>query len=499
MNAATPLLIASWLLALSITIGNAQEAPVPAAAAGTPERVATKPPEGPFLVKPYLQLGHTPAPGTLQLLWHTIDADADWSIAIQSAAGRPWRKGDTPASRRIAVAGIEPHRVYRAGLTGLEPGTRFNYVVSKEGRPVFSAEGRAPKSAGQAFRFVAFGDCGAGTPAQKPMAHRAFLCQPDLVVIPGDVVYEHGLISEYREKFWPVYNADEPSEMGAPLLRSALFMAAPGNHDTDTRDLDRYPDALAYYLYWEQPLNGPAGKEGGPFVPSLKASESNRRAFTEAAGPAYPRMTNFSFDYGNAHWTIVDANPYVDWTDPELRNWVASDLAAARDAVWRFVAFHHPGFNSAREHYEQQQMRLLAPVFEAGHVDIVFNGHVHNYQRSFPLRFVPDKQGTLLVGGKDAKTVRGRVVNGRWTLDKSFDGRNDTTPDGVIYVVTGAGGQRLYNPEQQDDVDSWQRFTDKFVSTVHSLTVADVDGSTLTVRQLASDGAELDRFVVSKK
>jgi len=68
----------------------------------------------------------------------------------------------------------------------------------------------------------------------------------------------------------------------------------------------------------------------------------------------------------------------------------------------------------------------------------------------------------------------------------------------VIYLITGAGGQRLYNPEQQADSDSWQKFTDKFISTVHSLTVADVDGKTLTIRQLAADGAELDRFVVTK-
>ena len=52
-------------------------------------------------------------------------------------------------------------------------------------------------------------------------------------------------------------------------------------------------------------------------------------------------------------------------------------------------------------------MRLLAPMLEAGKVDVVFNGHVHNYQRSYPLRFVPDKQGTLLVGGRDGKTVAG--------------------------------------------------------------------------------------------
>ena len=402
------------------------------------------------------------------------------------------------SSRRVAVSGVEPHRVYRAGLTNLAPGGTFQYRVLKGGQVVFSATARAPKSADQAYRFVAFGDCGAGSKDQKPLAGGRFSSQPDFVMIPGDIVYDRGLIVDYRKKFWPVYNADEPCEAGVPLIRSVPFMAAPGNHDLDTRDLDKYPDALAYYLYWDQPLNGPIGTEGGPLVPALTASEANRRAFIEAAGDAYPRMANFSFDYANAHWTILDSNPYVNWTDPALKSWVASDLAGAKNATWRFVVFHHPGFNSSREHFEQQQMRLLAPVFEAGKVDIVFNGHVHNYQRSFPLKFEPDKNGTLLVGGRENKTVRGRVVNGQWQLDKSFDGSTDTTPNGVIYLITGAGGQHLYNPEQNDDPDSWQKFTEKFFSTVHSLTVADVDGKTMTIRQVAADGQELDHFTITK-
>jgi hypothetical protein len=436
--------------------------------------------------------------GSLDLVWHALDSDAPWSVETRAGEGRTWERSSEPAYRRVDVDGTEPHRVYRATLTGLERGARFRYRVRHRDVTVFEAEATAPKSADQPYRFLAFGDVGAGTDEQKPLALRAYLERPDLVVIAGDIVYERGQIGDYREKFWPVYNADEPSAAGAPLLRSALTVAAPGNHDTDTRDLDAYPDGLAYYLYWDQPLNGPVAAEGTAFVPPLRASGARRRAFTEGAGEAYPRMTNFSFDYGNAHWTVVDSNPYVDWTDPALARWVADDLSAARGATWRFVVFHHPGFNSAREHYEQQQMRLLAPVLEAGKVDVVFNGHVHNYQRSYPLRFVPDKQGTLLVGGRDGKTPRGRVVNGRWTLDKSFDGRGDTTPDGVIYVVTGAGGQHLYNPEQHDDPDSWQRFTARFVSNVHTLTVADVHNTTLTIRQVTADGQEVDRFTVTK-
>jgi hypothetical protein len=143
-------------------------------------------------------------------------------------------------------------------------------------------------------------------------------------------------------------------------------------------------------------------------------------------------------------------------------------------------------------------MRLLSPVFEKGNVDIVFSGHVHNYQRSFPMTFAPDKNGTLLVGGKDNKTIRGRVVTGKWTLDKTFDGKKNTKPHGVIYVVTGAGGQELYNPEQTNDPDSWQKFTNKFVSNIHSFTQVDITGKILKLKQIDVKGKEVDAITINK-
>ena len=495
MRSARRLIAAAWLLvslsALVFAQDAARDAPAPAAKATA----------GPFLVKPYWQLGHRPAAGSLVLLWHASDADAAWAVEYRSGADNPWQQAPAATARRVAVSGVEPHRVYRAILSGLEPGRAFPYRVRKGDEVVLSSEGRAPKRMDQAYRFVAFGDCGANTTEQKALAHRAFQEKPDFVMIPGDIVYARGRLSEYRDNFWPVSNADEASPgIGAPLLRSTLFVAAPGNHDIATRDLERFPDGLAYFVYWEQPLNGPPGAEGSAYVPELSGPEANKKAFLDIAGDAYPRMANFSFDYGNAHWTIVDSNPYVDWTDKGLRAWVQRDLASAQRTTWRFVCFHHPGFSSSREHYEQQYMRQLADVFEAGKVDIVFSGHVHNYQRSYPLHFVPGAGGDdkPLVGKSGKPITKGKLHPGRWRLDKSFDGVTKTRADGVIYVVSGAGGQHLYDPEQQDDPASWQSFTHKFISKVHSLTVADVDGPTVTLRQLSADGQELDRFVVTK-
>ncbi|MCZ2147715.1 MAG: metallophosphoesterase [Bryobacterales bacterium] len=113
--------------------------------------------------------------------------------------------------------------------------------------------------------------------------------------------------------------------------------------------------------------------------------------FLDSAGKQFPRMASYSFDYGNSHWTVLDSNKYAEWTSPALRNWLEKDLASAQSAKWRFVIFHHPGFNSSKAHFKDQWMRLLAPIFEQGKVDIVFAGHVHNYQRSHPLRLIPEK------------------------------------------------------------------------------------------------------------
>ena len=66
------------------------------------------------------------------------------------------------------------------------------------------------------------------------------------------------------------------------------------------------------------------------------------------------------------------------------------------------------------------------------------------------------------------------------------------------FFSTGAGGQGLYNPEQQKDTDSWQRFTVKFVSTVHSFTIMDVNGSELVLKQININGKGVDMIKITK-
>lgn len=455
-----------------------------------------------FLIKPYLQMGSrsaSPAGDSLALLWAAKEQSSTWTVETRESAASAWTQAPDCSSRPVNIDGVEPFSLYSATLSGLKPGSQVQYRVLRDKSPVFEASAPAGKSARQPYCFDVFGDCACGSPGQKQIAYQVFRSKPDLVVLTGDIVYNYGRLTEYLDHYFPVYNADRPTaDMGVPLLRSTLFVAAPGNHDIahgnnrSVRNLDQFPDGLAYFLLWSQPLNGPIGSPGAADTPVAEGSTQHLRSFLSAAGKAYPRMANFSFDYGNAHWTVLDADPYMDWTNKDLRSWVEKDLASAKTATWKFVAFHQPGFNSDRKHFEEQRMRLLCDILEKYKVDVVFNGHVHNYQRSLPLRFTVKNQP----GG--SPMASDGTVSGDWCLDKAFDGNKNTSPHGIIYIITGGGGAPLSGANIQNEPERWQPFTAKLIADQHSFSQCSVDGRTLVIRQVAADGKELDKITITK-
>jgi hypothetical protein len=449
---------------------------------------------GPFLVEPYLQLGAAPGPGTLELLWHGPDRDDPWAVEVRRGLRGPWRPVPRPAWTRVAVSGVEPHRVFAARLAPLAPGADFAYRVLLAGTPVFLSRARAPKGPGQPLRVAVLGDLAAGGPAPRELAFQVYRQHPDLVVLPGDLVYQDGRITEYRKHFYPVYNADRSGPaLGAPLLRSTLTVGALGNHDVGERGplhpQAAEPDGLAYYLYWDQPLNGPPLAPDGPHAPPLRPGPDwTWDAFRTAAGARFPTMGSFSFDAGGVHWTVLDSNRYMDWTDPALAAWLDQDLARARSAAWRFVVFHHPAFDLAEDNrYLDSWMARIWPVLERRRVDLVFTGHIHTYARTRPLRFTPDPAAP----GAPPGPVPGRVA---W--DARFDGRARTRARGVIHLITGGGGAHLHLKGRPEPVA--KPYVVRIVSQEHSYSLLDVRGRRVRFRQLGVDGRELDRFVLAR-
>ena len=71
--------------------------------------------------------------------------------------------------------------------------------------------------------------------------------------------------------------------------------------------------------------------------------------------------------------------------------------------------------------------------------------------------------------------------------------------------MTGAGGKHLYDPEFNNNPESWKHADDanvdyvvKMVTDRHSLTVFDIDGKHLTMAQIDETGQEFDRITITK-
>lgn len=394
---------------------------------------------------------------------------------------------------------------YAATLGSLKLGRQYSYRVSANGQTVLEGFFTTRKPRGTSTRFVAFGDNSFGDICDRAIAFQAYNARPDFVMNTGDNVYDGGLDNEYARYFFPVYNAPiANARVGAPLLQSVPFYTVIANHDVHDKDEQKHPvadftknpDSLAYFTNMYLPLNGPASPTyATPAVGDAKRLEE----FRTCAQTRFPRMANYSFDYGDCHFLCLDSNIYVDPTDVALQNWIEDDLKAT-DAKWKFVVYHHPAFNVGNDHYSEQHMRVLAPLFEKHQVDFVMSGHEHNYQRSQPLRFAPkDGAGAKNLGSKK------RLVPGTFSVDRVFDGVKNTRPNGVIHLVTGAGGKHLYDPEQNEDPTTWRHKEDdnvdyvaRMVSDRHSLSLFEIEGNTLTLRQIDEHGEEIERIRITK-
>ena len=97
--------------------------------------------------------------------------------------------------------------------------------------------------------------------------------------------------------------------------------------------------------------------------------------------------------------------------------------------------YHQPAFSSGDATILNNQMRAVAKVLEDHGVNVVFNGHEHNYQRSYPIRATSRTAGT-------PNTIAGTPAV---FVDTAFDGKTQTVPDGVLYIVEGAGGNRDFD------------------------------------------------------
>nr|WP_315019595.1 metallophosphoesterase family protein [uncultured Aminipila sp.] len=273
--------------------------------------------------------------------------------------------------------------IHKVSLKNLEPGTEYTYrIVYDSG--IFSPQ-ETFKTASKGldpFTFIQITDTQGSNATDyslwKNTLGKALEKFPgaDFLIHTGDMVDDGGKINQ-----WDLFADAANSElMNLPIAPTI------GNHEM---------------------LN----KNG---------SNPNAKNFTDTfnipstINTGAPSGTVYSFDYGNAHIAVMNTECGKENLKAQ-GDWLISDMSGT-DKLWKIVALHRGLYGAT---YDSSEIRnAWAPIFDQLGIDLVLQGHDHNYVRTYPM-----KAETIVSAGK-----------------------------GTVYITANSGGVKFYPQKWR----SWQ-------------------------------------------
>jgi hypothetical protein len=394
----------------------------------------------------------------------------------------------TPAG--VGASGDHTQYYLHAELSHLRPGQTYYYGVGHQGFD--PAEPHLTGTLGtfttapahkKPFTFTAFGDQGVSYHA---LANDSLILgqNPVFHLHAGDIAYGdpagQGKSTDtgFDSRTWDQFLAQTES-----VAKSVPWMVSYGNHDMEA---------------WYSP-NGYGGEEARFTLPDN--------------GPDKAHLPGvYSFVYGNTAIISLDPNDVsfeipanlgisggtqTTWFEGQLKKY-----RAAKDIDFIIVFFHHCAYCTSTAHASEGGVRQeWVPLFEKYTVDLVINGHNHQYERT-----------DVIKGDKVAK----KLPIGETAYSET---------EGVVYVTAGAAGRSLYafsapdsyegHIDEQDSVASFVNTKDgKVNETVawsrvrylnYSFLRVDVEPAArghyakLKVSGIAETGDRIDHFTVARK
>ncbi|RLN57414.1 hypothetical protein BBJ29_004063 [Phytophthora kernoviae] len=153
----------------------------------------------------------------------------------------------------------------------------------------------------------------------------------------------------------------------------------------------------------------------------------------------------YSFDTGLAHHTVLSSEHEFARSSP-MHEWLLADLKAVdrSKTPWLFVYIHRPLYCSVAysgDYYRSLLFRdELEQVFADYHVDIVFSGHYHSYERTCP---VFGDRCIESPNGKAMAPVHLMIGSGGYKVDDAGFYRSHWREQG--FLEHGYGRVHIYN------------------------------------------------------
>ena len=284
----------------------------------------------------------TPAPGAdatqMTFSWHTAAYAEKPKVRIWKDGGAKMEYAGTCSS---SVSGLTNLYYNGAAVTGLEPDTAYEYQVG-DGKGRWSERHAVRTRNPDAFSYLIVGDPQIGASntaadtaswlnAMDIMTHYF----PDAAFLAGtgDQIETAGTLAHYTGFFSPAQMASMP------------FASAMGNHEgsgANTRTVYNPPNADGVQNYW--------------------------------------------YRYGDTLFMVWNC---TTGSTTSMRSFLKNAIDANPDAKWKILTFHYDVYGQGSAHSGgldgTQYGTLYVPVIDEFGIDVVFNGHDHSYNRTFPL------------------------------------------------------------------------------------------------------------------
>lgn len=330
--------------------------------AEAPARIIARPILG-FEAKPFLQMAAT---DSMTVSWATntpTNGQLFWGETDECKNSMPISQNSKVHQVRIKGLQSDTQYFYRTE-SAVASGAESNEDETEALISDVSTFETAPKT-DSPIVFALISDTQGNPEVANKMAKFAWSQRPDFLVIPGDLTDTGTVLEHWTEQFFP--------SMDVLISRVPMYPVL-GNHERN-----------AHYYY----------------------------DFMALPDPEY----YYTFDYGPAQFFMIDSNKKCD-AGSEQYVWLEKQLKASQ-ASWKIVVHHHPVYSSDENDYGNlwkqnkssqgdMNVRAMSKLYDQFGVDVVFNGHIHSYERTWPV--------------KDGKVV-----------DRG----------GVQYFITGGGGGSL--------------------------------------------------------
>ncbi|KAJ8527468.1 hypothetical protein ON010_g14794 [Phytophthora cinnamomi] len=378
---------------------------------------------------------------------------------------------------------------YHAIVTSLKPNTKYFFKVgsatSKKFRSAVSSFTTARKSGDDSpFTVAVYGDMGADANAVETNKYvNGLVDKVDFVYHLGDVSYADDAFLSAKTAFGFYYEQVYNKFMNSMtnIMRRMAYMVLVGNHEAECHSpscllSDSKLDQLGNYSAFNSRFRMPSNESGGVLNMWYSYEYASVHFTTVSSETDYPHAPSNAY---HTHHVYGHFGDQLAWLEEDLK---AAD--ANRDNVpWLVVGMHRPMYtirscdadgkpnNDFEALNVQEAFEALLIKYK---VDLVLQGHVHAYERQYPVA-----NGSAVMHGvsKDATTYK--------------------NPQAPVYVISGsAGGPEGLYKYKHPESPKWHAVMD---NKHYSVTLLSVSPTNLTLTTVESaTGAVIDKFSVLK-